>query len=305
MRYWIVGFALAVLSPGPWAFAADSCDFYKRHVPFLYKMLCKYQRTAKTAGGNSTFANGFNITPGALPTEPTSYGLETIASSLRVSPRTISPDFALIKGYHKVGTGISTASANTFFSNDLLERAKAGPLLTTFDPIEQPTGHVTNLNIGLAIAIPPRTKTFETNLGLSLRYNKTTNTLGGGPGLLMSKGPLTWGVGVTSEQVSKDWPSIIFMNAMLSARVSFFEFEYDFLKNAGGIPLEPVNIWMVTSYIGRLNLSVALRHLNYIHGGEVFQEFASIQMLFSRHLSLGFLYNYIPGADSLALQLYL
>jgi hypothetical protein len=259
----------------------------------------------RSAGANSTFADGFKMNPGVLPTEPSGYGLETIVNSLRSDKRQIKPDFALIKGFHKIGTGISTAGQNTFYSNDLLQRAYGTPEAQTLQPLEKPQGKFSNLNVGVAFQIPPATRRLTTTLGLSARYNKTTNTFGGGPGLAMSLGFLTFGVGSTREKVSNYWAPAYFLTAMMSVRIFFLELEYNHLKNIGAISLDPVDIFTATLTIKGLLLTAAVRHLSYQGTGEVVQQHFAVQYLWNKHLSTGLLYNYIPGASSLALQLYL
>lgn len=258
----------------------------------------------RPAGATSTFSDGFNVTSAALPTEPTGYGVETIAKMIRGNPNAgISPDFSLIKGFHRIGTGVSTAGNGTFYGNDIVQRARSTPLITTFKPLETPTGYVSNLNIGTSIGIVAK-KTFNVNLGLSGRYNKMTNTFGGGPGLVMSTGGFTWGGGITQEKVSNYWDKVYFLQTMVSMKFGFLELEYNYLKNMGAVALDPVHIGTLSITMGHLLLVGAARHLNYLSAGEVTQFYFSTQYLFGKAFSLGFLYNYVPGTDSLAFQIY-
>jgi hypothetical protein len=281
------------------------CDSYRRSSPEMYKLMCSGKKsTSKPAGANSTFTDSFNINTASLPTEPSSLGLETIGSVLRNTPGPVSPTFSIIKGFHRFGTGISTSGNNTFFGNDVLQRAYGSPEVDSFQPHEEAKSSLPNLNVGTSI----RLVGFEggsLTLGLSGRYNKTTNTLGGGPGLLFNWGWFSVGSGFTRERVSNFLPPITFTNFMLSARVWVCEFEYTQLRNHDGVDLGPIDILSATIEIRRMTLTLATRHLEYLRDGEVVQQHFAIQYLFSKNFSAGFLYNYIPGAISLGTQFYL
>ena len=94
----------------------------------------------KPAGANSTFSEGFNISAASLPTEPSSYGLETLITQIRQTDGSVGPTFSLIKGFHRFGTGISTGSNNTFYGDDVVERLNGPSDVTALKPSETPKG---------------------------------------------------------------------------------------------------------------------------------------------------------------------
>src|SRR4051812_26366874 len=80
--------------------ASSLCDEYRAHQKELYKLVCENGKTsAKPAGANSTFASSFNLSSASLPTEPSSYGLETLVHQIRGVGGSISPTFSLVKGF--------------------------------------------------------------------------------------------------------------------------------------------------------------------------------------------------------------
>lgn len=139
---------------------AGPCAYFKKHSKALYKVYCgngDAGGSARPAGASSTFTSSFNISSAALPTDPTDYGLETIVSVLR-SPSTDAetrwtPSFALIKGFKKFGAGVSTSAANTFYSNDVLERAVGDPEIRDLAPRETARGKLSHLNLGTSFAL--------------------------------------------------------------------------------------------------------------------------------------------------------
>lgn len=307
MRLGLLTLLLFFASGGSEALAFDLCAFYKKSLPALYDAVCGTTRKAtKPAGANSSFASTFDLNPSALPNEPSSYGIETIGSYIRTNRGAWSPSFSLVKGFSKFGTGISSSSDNTFYSNDVLRRVKGHSLATDFKPIEAPEGKYPNFNLGNSFKLAKgRKDTWKLSLGTKVRYLKVTNSIGGGPGLMYYYRGITIGAGVSYERVSNFLPGIYFTSALLGFKLFFLEFEYNVLKNIGGRDLQPVHIATATFGLPRLYLTVAARHLNYMLEGEVTQYHLAAQYIVSKRISIGYMYNYIPGANSFGLQLYL
>ncbi len=285
--------------------ASGICDFYKTENPNLYKLFCEGRdgsASSKPAGANSTFSDAFNISSAALPTEPTGYGIETIGSWMRDGDGSVSPTFGLIKGFHRFGAAISTASNNTFYGNDIVQRLYGEPELKSFASREQATGKLTNLNLGTSLKLMDAGKGATVQLGLSARYNKITDSVGGGPALIFSGTQFSFGGGFTREKVSHLIPEQTFISYLLSTRVWIFEFEYNYLDCPTSPALGPIHIITGTTTIRRLTLTAAVRHLDYARFGSLNQNYYAIQYLFSKNISAGFLFNYIPGTNSVGLQ---
>ncbi|MFL5812525.1 MAG: hypothetical protein ACJ763_03025 [Bdellovibrionia bacterium] len=290
-------------------YAETVCQHYRKEAPNLYKILCTNGGavTTKPAGASSTFSSAFSLNSASLPTEPSSYGLETIVSSFKTPDGALqlSPTFSIVKGFQRFGTGVSTSSNNTFFGNDIVQRANGASTIDSFSPHEPAKGAFANLNLGTSLTVfePDHGPTLR--LGFSLRYNKTTDTLGGGPGLMLNWNRFTLGGGYTQERVSNELPRVKFVNLMASARVSILEFEYTHLSNVGGYELKPIHILSTTASIQKLSLTFAVRRLNYYSEGDVTQTHFAVQYLFSKRFSAGYLVNYIPGTASIGTQFYL
>ena len=272
----------------------------------MYNILCKGGAgSTKPAGATSTMSDSFNVNPGSLPTEPSSYGLETIGSYVRSSGGLWSPNFSIVKGFHKFGTGLSTAGTNTFYGNDILRRIQGPAAIENFKSLEPAKGKLTNLNIGTSVALLRKSSNRSLTLGLSARYNKVTNSWGGGPALFARSNYFTLGAGVTHEQVTNQFGPLYFLTGFASLKFWTFEFELTVLKNAGQIILDPIVIKTLTLHFGNILLSGAIRRLNYLPTGPENQTHFAFQYLISKHLSVGILHNYIPGTNSLACQMYL
>lgn len=303
-RFRLVVFFLCLADAG--AARADAlCDYYRKNSPSMYKILCGGgSSSSKPAGASSTFSSAFNLSSASLPTEPSSYGLEILGHRIRENGEW-SPTFSLVKGFQKFGTGISTGGNNTFYGDDVVQRLNGSPDITTFDPPEKPRGTFTNLNIGTAFSLLKPKSGPQVRVGLSARYNRVTNSWGGGPALLFNWTNLTLGAGFTQERISNGLPRIRFISYQASARLWIFEFQYDLLTDDQP-GLRPVQIGTVTTRIRNLVLTAAARKLNYVQaGGGVTQQHYAIQYLFSKHVSAGLLWNYIPGTTSVGFQYFL
>jgi hypothetical protein len=297
---------IVILMLGDQCQASAICDYYKRSNPDLYKIVCANgSASTKPAGANSTFSDSFNISAASLPTEPSSYGLETIGNFIRNDSNARSPTFSLIKGFHKFGTGLSTSGNNTFYGNDMVQRLYGPSSVQTFEVAEEAKGSLINLNLGTSILLLEPKNGPKLTLGTSVRYNKITDTWGGGPALLLSWTHLSLGAGYTRERVSSFLPRSTFTTLLVSTRLSFIELEYSRLLDLTNNGLSPIHIYSASASIRRLTLTAAIRELNYVSEGYVFQTHFAFQYVFSKHFSAGFLFNYIPGANSIGTQIFL
>ncbi len=289
---------------------ADNCDYFRQYAVALYKVYCNGGSSgggggAKPAGASSTFSSSFNLNSAALPTDRSSYGLETIGSVLRDDWSQKAPTFSIVKGFQKFGAGVSTGSNNTFYGNDVLQRLSDTPNVRSFKPREASRGYVTNLNLGTAFKVGTIAETVRVSLGGSIRYNKVTNTWGGGPAVLFSSWIFSTGAGYSREKISNSMDPVHFVSALASVRLWLFEVQYDFLKEISHPELTPIHIATVSFTFKRLILNGAVRRLNYLSSGWVEQRHGAAQFMFSNHLSGGVLYNYIPGATSVGFQYFL
>lgn len=283
---------------------ADICDYYRKIGSWLYESVCKDGSVrTKPAGAASTFSSSFNLNTASLPSEPSSYGLETILSRIRGGNGHIEPNFGLVKGFNKFGAGLSTGSTNTFYGDSVLQRRANQSTTQSFEPLETDRGKLTSLNFGTALRLLGRSPGLSLRLGLSGRYNNTTNTWGGGPGLMFGWSIVSFGFGFTRERVSNFLPRTSFRTYQASVRFSVFEIEGIVLTNdVGG--LRPIPILTTTARVGRLMLTAAARRMTVQNGTSDTQFHYAAQYLFSKRFSLGAMFNYIPGTNSLGLQVF-
>lgn len=303
----VVGALLSAISPDARA-DTQSCGFYRLHAPGLYRAFCgatgsMSARPAASAG--SSFSDSFKLNPSTLPTQPSPWGLEGMYHYERGEPKNRATTFSLIKGYRKIGAGLSTSSGLTFFSNDVFHRANSRPDDVHFKSAEASRSDIPDLNFGTSFALPLPKSWVPMALGTSVRHNSVTGTLGFGLGLIAKPSIFLLGFGYVNEKISNFHSRFHFYSAMAAVRLPIVEFEYNILTHQGGPNLRPVHIGTVTAHLGRLMISYSQRRLHYVSVGNVSQGHWSAQFQLHRRLSVGYLYNYFPGANSLASQIFL
>lgn len=283
----VIAFTFAALLQSQDARASALCDIYKEWFPSWYDGYCRGRNASsespknemRSAGSSSSEGTSINSNPSGLPTEQTSYGLEGIGSFIRSNPVSLGSQFSLIKGFQKLGT---------------------------FKTRETSQGKITDVGFGTSFEIARSKKgiPYALKLGLSARYNKLTGTVGGGGGLTCDLGLLTFGAGIAREKLSNYLERTWLLSADIGLHFFIFDLNYQVLKNSGAVELQPVHIWSLTAKIGRFMITGAERHLNYFSTGDVVQHHAALQIHVSKQVSIGLLYNYIPGATSGGLQYY-
>lgn len=307
---WPVSLVLLVLALTHAKIASASlCEHYKENKSAIhYQLICIEKSKSKIAGANSSFSSAFNLNVTALPTEPSSYGLEVIGSQTR-STRKVGPVFSLVKGFKRFGTGISTAGNNTFYGDDVVQRESGKPNADDFKPDETEQSGVPNLNFGTGFSLVEFSETTSLKLGTSVRFNKTTAKWGGGPAIAFASPYITVGAAASRERVSNKLEPIHFYTLQGTVRFGPFEFEHDRLFNNSDYRQTPIQICTLSGKFGGLVLTAGVHWLDYYREDgtafQVRQEHYAVQYLLTELFAMGVLYNYIPGSASLGIQIYL
>jgi hypothetical protein len=289
-----------------WSLAGDICDYYQKNNPALYKNICGGgTRKTRPTGSQSSFSESFSMNSATLSTEPSSYGLESIYTFSKSDMSKSQSNFGIVKGFKKLGAGFSTNQSNTFYNNDLIRRRYLGPLVDNFEPYEDALSKRPNLNLASAVKLLELGDFGVLKLGGALKFNRFTNTWGGGPALLMGTPWVSIGAGFTREKIAILPPRINFFTALVSLRISFLELEYNQLSSNDSFKLGPVHIFTSALRFRGLTLTAAIRQANFYGLGKVQQRHYAIQYLFGKRFSVGYLNNYIPGNHSLGLQAFL
>ncbi len=287
------------------ALAGSACDSYRKSAPRMYELYCSGGAGAgKPAGSTSTFTESFKLNAASLPTENSPYGVEGLTTFLNSGVSAGFPTLGIVKGFHRFGAGVSTAGANTFYSNHLTQRLTGPSKIQNFDETETKKGKFSSLNMGSSFQLWAISSEASLQLGASLRYNQITNTLGGGPAIMLLSDFVTVGFGVSREQVSNTISRADFYSFLVGKRFGSLELEYNFL-DADILPnLSAVHVVTANLSVNHLILIFAVRRLNYIEEGYVTQPHFAVQWLLMKHFSLGYLYNYIPGGSSIGAQMF-
>lgn len=162
------------------------------------KKFCGYWPGSSSAStGAPTRGGKIKINPAAVPVEK-STGIEAIIFD--------GADFALVKGFGRVGAGISMSnSEDTFFGAPGIE------LPSSFQKRHVEKKKYTSQKYTLASAFQVYSnkkqdmKQFDANLGVMGKYNKATKHALGGAGLSGKLGPFTYGYSVYKDETQLDY----------------------------------------------------------------------------------------------------
>lgn len=300
---WARTFGLGALLISVRPLAAETmCEYYKKILPGFK---CVQSSRNSTDSSTSSLAESTNLNAASVATEPTGLGIEALYSFLQKDASHNSTTFGIAKGFKRRGAGLSVGGGNSFYENDIVRRRFNTPKLTNFKPYEAPKGKVMNVNLAVGFAIWRPKPTVRLNLGLSLRYLKSTDTWGAGPSFLFTTPFLGFGTGIVRLKVASDLPRINFVSSLVRARLIFLDLEYNRLDSLDKFNLGPVHIFTASLKVRRVILTAAQRQSRYYFHSMVRQYHYAFQYLLSSRISFSYMHNFIPGAHTLGIQAYL
>lgn len=285
--------------------AVDFCAQYSNYVPLpeWYDEYCKGRGVkGKIGGAFSSFADSFNLNPASIPIGALPLGVEYIASARTKGDRTSKSNLALIKGYKKIGLGFSTEGDDTFYSNSNLSPFSGTNPQDYIGVIASPGPLAKTFNFSLALPVYTRGKN-DVNGGLSIRYNKTTGKFDPGVGVSFHLPYITAGFSLIKQVETQTSSEMNFYTITGGCKLLFLQVEYVYLQNTTEfLILDPVHIVTAAGNVAGFLLTGAWRKSNDRDHRAKSQYHFAVQYPFSRHFSAGYFYNYIPGFQSLALQ---
>lgn len=157
------------------------------------RKFCGYARGGgASATGAPLRGSKVRINPAAVPTEK-GYGIESIIYD--------GADFSLVKGFGRVGAGISPSnSEETFFGPPSIESENE----YVYRKYEEKKYPSQKYSAATALRLWDNKKSgikkMEINIGILGRYNKLTKKLMGGGGVNGSMGPITFGASRYADQ---------------------------------------------------------------------------------------------------------
>ncbi len=298
------------------ASAEDICAWYEANFPAMADQVCGRSKASGGRGDSglsgsssrkASLSTNPDQNPASAPVHPTSYGIESIGSMTRGSEHSKKAQFALVKGFKKFGASVSTGPGNTFYNNDIVQRELGPQYLSNLDAREESVSKVPGLSISTALDITPAffKGKARLNLGIGARHTAVTGSVGPIVGVQVHTPFFATGVSVSKLKISSRYDSMALATATATVRIPHMEFEYAVLENFGGPRLKPIHVFTVAVLTSRFIFTGAIRRLNYLPQGTVTQKHGGVQMLVLRKASIGYLYNYLPGAHSVAAQLFL
>ncbi len=281
--------------------------------------ICKYLKDGGVAGCNAlkvtsggslpSQSSAHQLNPGSIPATPTSYGVEVLDSPPSDPLSSTKYSFSLVKGFKRIGTGISTGNDDTFFTHSYLHASQETIFQRAIEDIyNENTSIIRNINLGTSFRIPvgPLSKVIEPSLGVLARYNVPMKSWGWGTGLDVSSGLFSCGVSYITQPNEYELDDISMLVLMAGFGWKFFHIDYASLNYLEGmLQAKPADIWTLSLNWRRLILFGGYRRSPNFDGELLVDYLYGAQFLIGSHLSLGAMINYLPGRFTLGAQVFL
>ena len=283
--------------------------------------ICKYLKNGgvsgcngfKVSSGGSVPSQGaaHQMNPGSIPAKDTPFGLETLYSLPPSDDSTASAkyNFSLVKGFKRMGTGVSTGSEDTFFSHSYIHASQETmleePIRAIYDANDT---IVRTVNLGTSFRIPlgNASKVFEPSLGVLTRYNVPMKQWGWGLGLDFSTGMFSAGISYVTEPNEVELRNVPMVILMAGFGWGPIRLDYASLRYQDGLLLGlPASIMTVSFNWKRLIVFAGHRISQNFQGEYLTDQMYGAQFLITKHFSLGALMNYLPGRYSIGAQIFL
>lgn len=279
---------------------------------------CSNESYSTVSGGAyPLFSETFNLNPASIPVVKTPIGVEAIVSvPTQASVESqVDYNFALIKGFERIGAAIASNSDRTFYTYNLVQSLYGSDEKAITDQNIIDNSIAPNLNIGSALGIPMGEieKYVSPSIGGAIRFNQLTKKWDNSLGLSINSKYLSIGISSTNHEPSGYYPGSTLVTYSLGLKISYFHIEYSILSYeiqtlglySYNIYTEPVNIITASFRYKKLMFTGAQRSFTNFEGKRITQLLISAQYLVYKNLSLAYLYNYIPGSQSLGIQFFL
>ena len=259
----------------------------------------------------------FNVNPASIPTIPTPLGVEVIASSVGEVNAKPNMNFALIKGFSRVGTAVSTSSDNTFYSYNLAQGFIGSPSRASFEEsLSQHSTTTPTINLGSAVSLlQEQAQKFVTpTMGLVARFNKLSKAWDYGIGTSINSEHVTMGLSSirTRGDRAVGVPETTTTTGNFGLKLSKLNIEYTLLYyrttdvTVMTLPIfnDPVQIFTASYQWNSFIATGAYRAVTNIVGKRAYLWLVALQYQFNSHFALSYLSNYVPDTKSLGLQLF-
>jgi hypothetical protein len=288
------------------AMAASPCYFLS--VP------CDANSASSTISGGAypSFADMFNLNPASIPTLPTPIGVEVIASNTLGTSKT-DVNLALIKGYDRAGAALSTNSDRTFYTYNLAQALQGNNYQNDVQDMLASQSIMPTVNLGgaLALVIERVSRYSVPTLGVNLKYNRATQGFDYGAGTSINSKHLSMGVSYTRNSAFSGMAGTTTTVTSLGFKYKVLNVDFTMIYYRSldetlatfSVFSHPAQIATATLNLTQLLLTVAYRRVVTIASDQLEMMHVSVQYKASKHLSISYLYNYIPGTQSLGMQL--
>lgn len=295
--------------------AKDLCEQYRNYAPLpdWYNEVCNQNKSIRSVlgGAYSTFADAFNLNPAAIPTVSIPWGAEEIFSTQSGGSR--RNNIALIKGFQNVGAALSSNSDESFYGSSVF-RAPGSANINP--PTNSSSGPIPTFNLGTAVSFKDLfpESFIDPSLGVMTKYNKASRKFTLATGFALAIGGFTAGLSYSKDPATAYTPEVKYGTGTLGFKFSGFQLEaISIISSTPVTVITPTGTSTMTvssaasifsasfNAFGFLVTAAARTYKDAAQTRRTQSHFA-IQHQITESIALGFMANYIPGYQSLDLQ---
>lgn len=299
------------------AHGTDPCEAYQTQVPIpkWYNDTCtRNGKVRSPSGGYTSIADAYQINPAQLPTHSFPYGLEWIQSFKKdqYTGQTSSQNqFALIKGFDRIGAGVASSNPESFFGNypGIGFIGAKTQAMKYYAGIYEPASTLVSAATAFNLLPPSLSKKLNLSVGLSGKFNYESGEMSPGIGLSTGMGPLSAGVSITKLAPDDFFLNTTAISYSLRLRTQLLNIEWLHIRNESEIEEYFQHSRVTTLALSRnifgLLVTFASRQITNFEAQRVIQTHFSLQYAVLGRFSIGYLYHYLPDAHSLGFQMLL
>jgi|GEM_PF-1626358 len=306
---YIVGLLAALALPGH-VHAQQNCTVRGINESGFVNQCTDAQRVPVSGEAYPTFGDALNLNPASIPVHSTPLGVECIGSAKDSQISGANWNVALIRGFSRFGTALSTSADNTFYSSPYLQATSDASAFAVPAPLVVPT-----MSFGLATDALFKAASFlKPVAGAALRYNQTRGTFGYSSGVSLGLGrSLSLGGSFIHEPTGNSLPgeqSVHLMASFSTARLQAdLTYALNRILSSSGNTFEDglhpsMAIVTVSANVGKLGGTLGYKRFLDSFATSVTQLWlvsASVEL--GKRIRLAYLYDYVPGAHSLGAQI--
>lgn len=250
-----------------------------------------------------SLSDALNVNPASLPTFQTPLGIEWIGASPNAFGNSAKSNLAFTKGYKGLGAGLTSNSDRTFYSTSMASSLFQSATTSGASSYVQSGSAAPTYNLGFAYGLGDFLKKYGTTaIGINFKQNRVTNAMDPQLGITLNSRVISLGTSYATPKGTGPIPDTRLYTFDVGTRFSLVRFDYTRILTKSALYSTVSTIFTGSVQWQSLMLTAGYRAFSNATGSTTAIKMGVIQYQFSRSFVVGYYYNYIPGLQSIGLQ---